>query len=208
MTPQEAEKKPRALVKFYKMGEESSSSSLVPPTPSQDRVCWELVEVPRSRKIKRIPSRIAKPVVGVSEDCTMEAERNWRPWANNGRASPQPSGFPQCPATEWLSGSHECHTFGNEYWHTAWASGKILSFPLSLCSFQCQVSSICLLILLRHSDSQNIGKEQLRLKYSETNQHICLSHTHRMPSRAGLRTQGLQCMTYTCFGLNLHPSQA
>lgn len=73
--------------------------------------------MPRSRKIKRIPSRAAKTAVGISEDCTMEAEGNWRLWANKSKASPQPSGLPQCPAMEWLSGSRELDTFMNEHRH-------------------------------------------------------------------------------------------
>lgn len=74
--------------------EESPSSSIAPPTSSQDGVYLELVELPRSRKTKRIPSRTAKTIVEVSEDCAMEAEKNWRQWVKSGRASPQPVAIP------------------------------------------------------------------------------------------------------------------
>lgn len=194
------QKNPRVLMTNLAGGRESQDLwsnftkwGRAPPIPPQlppKIVCLELITVPRSRNTKRIPSRTAKTIAGVSEDCTMETEKNWRLWVKSSRVAPQQSGLPLCLAPELRRGSQWANdTVTNGSTSTSQVSDKIPSLPLSPCYFQLQVTSTYLLTPLRHLASQNIGKELLRLKHAETDQEMSLSHTHhRHRTRAELRT--------------------
>lgn len=118
----------------------------LPSTLSQGRVHLALLTVPRGRNTKRIPRRTAKTIVGVSEHCTKEAEKNRRRWVKSSKASPQPGGLLHCLAIEWLCGSHD--TINGTVMNDSTAHPRYLMkshlFPY-LCSFQLQVSSSYLL---------------------------------------------------------------
>lgn len=166
-------RKPRSLIKFYKMRTRAPFDSL--PRQSLFGACNSA----KRQKHKENPQQDSKDIVGVSEDCITEAEKNWRMWVKSNKVSPQPGGLLHCPAIEWLYGSHDTvkGTVMNDSTAHPRYPMKSHLFPY-LCSFQLQVSSSYLLTQLRHSVSQNMSKELLRLECVEMIRiHVCPTPT-------------------------------